>query len=303
MSDAAPDARSTQPAGRPQGRRGHWVSSPAGVTRADQIADTLRWDDVHARIGDGEPVVWCESPALSRGAATPVGGDLRFTGWALSPVGLESVTVEVVGRGSFAAEAGGRRPDIHRIFHPAPWSRRPGFEVAVPTGGWLPGRYEVTVSARDSRGSTASVGGSIEWLPTHEQLARDAESGVPALWVGEPRHDASDPLGNAVSVRGWASSPGGVESVLVELDGVEPAVAFVGDAVYEPQDDLPKSSFAVVLDATGLGPGRHALSVEAVGRDGSRSQRSGSVTIDPGERHRRRLAKRSATDPRSRGDG
>ena len=235
-------------------------------------------------------MVWCESPQLSAGAATPVQGELRIAGWAVSPAGIESVTVDVEGHGRFTADIGGRRPDVHKAFYPAEWARRPGFELTIPTAAWLPGVCEVTVSARDARGSSTSASGRIEWLPSLGELAADFKTGRPALWVGEPRCDMSDPLAETVSVRGWVSARGGVESVVVELEGLDPARAFVGDVAFEPEDDVPKSAFAIVLEAAGLGSGPRALTVDAVARGGASTRRSGKLLIDPAKRYRDRLA-------------
>lgn len=114
------------------------------MTAADEngAAENPQWQHALARLQAGQPVVWCESPQLAAAAATPVQGELRFTGWTVSPAGVESVTIEVEGHGGFTADIGGRRPDVHKAFFPAEWARRPGFELTIPTAAWLPGVYD-----------------------------------------------------------------------------------------------------------------------------------------------------------------
>ena len=250
-----------------------------------------------AALQAGEPVVRCERPRLGDGP-TPIQGDIELAGWAVSRAGIESVTVEVETHGSFAAELGLRRPDVHRDLYPARWSRRPGFELTIPTAGWLPGTYAVTVRARDAHGCSSSVGGRIEWLPRHDQLTAEPTSATPSQWVGEPRYDSSDPLGAAVSVRGWVSARTEVEGVVVALEGLEPGRAFLDTPVFGFDASLPKAAFALVLDATGLAPGVRHLAVEVLARDGAASRRAGQVLIDPGGRYRRRLVQRGALDRR-----
>lgn len=262
----------------------------------NETAEDREWRRALAALEAGEPVVRCEQPRLVEAAATAVQGDIGFAGWAVSKAGIDSVTVEVETHGAFAADVGRRRPDVHMAFYPARSSRRPGFELTIATAGWLPGTYEVTVSARDANGSSSSVSGRIEWLPDHDQLAGELASDAPALWVGEPRYDSIDPLGGAVSVRGWVSARAGVDRVVVGLEGIEPARAFVDTPVFERDAAVPRAAFALVLDAAELAPGPRALTVEAVARDGATSRRSGEVLIDPGARYRRRLAKRDARE-------
>jgi GT2 family glycosyltransferase len=253
-------------------------------------AERVRWPAALARIEAGRPALWCDSPVLSRTEAVPVHGELRFEGWAVSPGDIDSVTVEVAGRGSFAARTGRRRPDAHKAFYPARWARRPGFEVAIPTTGWLPGILDVTITARDRNGGSASQQGRLAWQPDRADLVGDLAAGLPALWVGEPAGSASEPLSDVISVRGWVSAREGVESVEAELEGLEPARAFLGEQRYEPQDDLPRSYFAIVLDARALDPAQRTLTVRAFAHGGSSTQRSGRVLIDPAARYRRRLA-------------
>ena len=265
----------------------------------NDAAEDREWRRTLAALEAGEPVVRCEQPQLDPDAATAVQGDIRFAGWAVSKAGIDSVAVDVEAHGAFAAEIGRRRPDVHKAFYPARWSRRGGFELTVATAGWLPGSYEVTVSARGADGASSSLSGRIEWLPDHDQLAGELASGAPALWIGEPRYDSVEPLGAAVSVRGWVSARAGLETVNVALDGIDPARAFVDAPVFERDAAVPRAPFALVLDASGLAPGPRALTVEALARDGAASRRSGEVVIDPDARYRLRLAKRRDAEQRS----
>jgi GT2 family glycosyltransferase len=248
-----------------------------------------RWEGVLERLAGAQPVVWCDWPQLSQDVVAEVDGELRFDGWAVSPAEIASVTVEVGGHGTFAAQVRRRRPDVRKAFHPARWARRPGFEAAIPTADWLPGNLDVTIRAHDRAGRSASQSGSIAWRPSRAELAVEFAAGAPALWVGEPSCGTSDPLAEELSVRGWVSARDVVESVVVELEGLEPAHAFVGEKRYEPEDDLPMANFAIVLDARGLDAATRTLTVRAITLGGSSTRRSGSVVVDPVARYRRRL--------------
>ena len=261
------------------------------------------WEELLARLRAGEPVVRCESPPLSGLDADPteVHDPVRFAGWAVSRAGIDSVTVDVLGRGSCTARVGLSRPDIRKAFHPDDAARRAGFEAVLPTAGWLPGTLDVTVTARGRNGLSASQAGRIAWRPARAQLLDDLAAGRPALWVGEPAVGPSDPLSDAVSVRGSASARDGIEAVEVELEGLDPAQAFVGPMRYEPQDDLPKAYFAIVLDARSLGPQERTLTVRAIARGGASTQRTGRVVVDPAARYRRRIAAVAGVRPRAAG--
>jgi O-antigen biosynthesis protein len=230
--------------------------------------------------------------------ATPIQGKLRLEGWAISPAGIGSVAVELSGHGSFTAEYGRRRPDVHKAFYPAPWARRAGFVAEIPTNGWLPSCFDVKVIAEDLDGRSTSHDGRITWTPDQRELALASAQGRPALWVGEPICDTSHPLSEEVSVRGWVSAQQPVESVVVELEGLEPAEAFVAERQYEPQDSLPKAGFAIVLDARGTERAECRLTVRATTRDGSSTQRAGTILIDPVARHRRRARRSPASGVR-----
>src|SRR5688572_13355331 len=85
----------------PHSPQGHAGISSAPVTQAPENAADLSWKVVLERIREERPVVWCEWPELSTGAATPVHGELRLEGWAVAPAGIASLEVEIADRGRF----------------------------------------------------------------------------------------------------------------------------------------------------------------------------------------------------------
>ncbi len=239
-------------------------------------------------------MVWCETLATSPdGNPGHVAGDIKLSGLAAAPAGIEDVTVEVANRGTFEAETGLRRPDLRRGLHTEPSARRPGFEVRIPTDEWLPGVYSVTVRVRDAEGRSCSSGGRIRWGPSTEQLLAAVSAGRPALYPVEPDLGGEGPLGDFVAARGWARGPVGVDRIVVEISG-QPLDAFLARA-YEIDASFhvaapSAANFNLVMDTRGLPAGAHRVTITAIGGDGASSRRWSDVLIDPVEHYREWLA-------------
>jgi GT2 family glycosyltransferase len=251
-----------------------------------------------ASLREGQPVVWCETLATSpHGDPRHVVGDLKLSGLAAAPAGIEEVTVEVASRGTFEAETGLRRPDLRPGLHTEPSARRPGFEATIPTDDWLPGTYCLTVRLRDAEGRSLSRAGRIIWRPSSEQLLGAVSEGRPALCPVEPDIGGDRPLGDFATARGWARGPAGVDRVVVEVSGQPPIEAFLAPFAYETNANFnvrgpSAANFNLLLDTRALPAGERRVAITAIGGDGTNSRRWSDVLIDPVEHYREWLTQR-----------
>lgn len=105
------------------------------------------------------------------------------------------------------------------------------------------------------------------------------------MWCEWPLLDGSTAIDEHVCVEGWAYCEGGLEDVLVLVDGERHSVSHGltrGDVDASiPGFDGHVSGFLHVLDTRAWTPGSHELTVVAVGRDGTAMGQRGTVVRGP----------------------
>ncbi len=222
-------------------------------------------------------VLECDLPIAS--PPLVVHNELVLSGRAASPGGTSGVIVELDGR-TFNACYGLDSTALAEILPETPGADRAGYHIRIDTSTWAPGCRDVALSAYDAEGGRAVIEGQLDIRP-FEEAGATAEANLAALarggramWLDEPRfRDGRAEIDGELRISGWAHLEDGVEAVVVTLDGhiqydavrpiVRPDLLDVHGA-----DIAAEAGFAVRLHAADCPPGRHSLSVVALGRDG-----------------------------------
>jgi 2-polyprenyl-3-methyl-5-hydroxy-6-metoxy-1,4-benzoquinol methylase len=209
---------------------------------------------------------------------------LDLSGWAVSPSGIGEVAVEVAGR-SYQASRGLPSPDLEALLPEIEGSRFGRFELRLPTRDLPRGRERVEVRATDAAGASVSLAGIVELQPFEPAATDDGErlaafqDGRTEMWCDEPNLDGSAEFLAPIRVAGWAHCSQGIESVFVDVDDrlrIEAAYGF-RYPLWFVDGTSRRVGFAATIDPREIGPGRHVLTVVALGRDGRSVGRQGEV--------------------------
>jgi SAM-dependent methyltransferase len=227
-----------------------------------------------AASGTG-PQLDCDLPLGRSGLVAH--NELVLTGWAASHKGIAGVAVQIedrqwnAGYGLDTPEVAARLPDF-------PKTDRAGYRLCIDTSDWEPGLHYVTVAAFDLEGDRSAIEGQVEVRP-FELPGRTVEDDLAALVEGKiamrlerPRlfEGVRDEVEGPIEISGWAHANGGIKTVMVTLDGrlqyeaLRPIVRPELLAAYGA-DVAAEAGFTLRLDSTECTPGRHSLSVVAIG--------------------------------------
>ena len=236
-----------------------------------------------ATVGNTGPVDGQHDPAGPRLACDlPVGrpgtvvhNELSLSGWAVSPVGISDVVVQIDDRLLHAAY-GLDTPWATESMPEIAGSGMAGYRLVLDTSSWAPGPRQVTITAYDQRGERADIAGEVEIVPfeapaasTEGRLAALAEGGIAfALERPSLAEDAPEVEG-PVEISGWAHAGKGLDTVLVTIDGQTRYEALRPIARPDLLDDYgeevaARAGFALQLHARDCPPGGHRLSVVAI---------------------------------------
>ena len=253
--------------------------------------------------------------------------ELAVTGWAVAPAGIAEIRVEIDGE-RHSPTTGLESPAVPPEMDGLEGADRAGFELRLDTRGWSRGQRTMVVTALDGLGRETAWRGEVEVLPYEAPpeslpaLAKAVEEGVTVMWCDAPPLDGSATLGGEITVSGWVHCAAGVEGVYLTVDGRRRygiAHGFWRRDVSETINSQLSGHGAVISGFTlrmathSWGPGRHHLTVVAVGRDGRAVGQGGSVTLDSRadpaggrpEREAKRLVPRDPArhSPSQDGDG
>jgi hypothetical protein len=234
----------------------------------------------------------CSLP-LGRHGLT-VHNELLLDGWAVSPKGVSGVAVQIGDRqwnASYGLDTSlptGAAEDV-------PGADRCGYRLCIDTAGWEPGPHYVTVAAFDVEGGRAAIEGTVQVRPFDAPCSTIAQhraalaEGRVAMSLDSPcAWDGVCEVDGALEISGWAHAENGIEAVLVTLDrhvqyeALRPIVypKLLGDL---GRDTASKAGFVLRVDPADCPPGRHHLTVVAIGRDGHATgiEQELSVLPDP----------------------
>jgi SAM-dependent methyltransferase len=217
----------------------------------------------------------CDLPVGQEG--TIAHNELVLSGWAVSPLGISGVAVQIGDR-VWNASYGLDTPELAAQVGEVPNVTRAGYRLCIDTSRWTPGPHYVTVAAFDMEGGRSAVEGTVEVQPfdagveTREPLAPSEDQLT--IQLDEPL-SAAEPreLTLPLRVTGWASAASGIEAVVVTLDGKTQYEALRPIARPDLLDShgpdvAANAGFALQLDPGECPPGLHTLTVVASARDG-----------------------------------
>lgn len=205
---------------------------------------------------------------------------LTVKGWSLNPSGVKSVAVYIGSKKIGDATVGLERDDVNKVMNSSGVYKDGedcGYTFTLAdTSAYPVGNYTVKIVSTGNDGTTASASIAAAKLPS-------------SLTVDKPASGAS--AGGSVEVSGWAVNATGVASVQILLDGtssgdatlavsradVEAMLERNGEASGYP--DAATSGFSYDLPLGSVKQGTHTLTVKAVGKDGSSSSVSRSITV------------------------
>jgi SAM-dependent methyltransferase len=218
--------------------------------------------------------------------------ELSLTGWAEGQAEVESVIVRI-GGGEHAAACD---PSAGGTATGPPGETRRRYELTLDVSGWPRGEHPFEVVATDADGAATTVAGVADVQPydpppgDEAGLIESATGGGSAMWCEQPDLASGGDVRGDLEISGWAIGAGGIDQVLVTIDGRLRLRALHGlmrpDLRWCFGDELASGcGFTLRLDPSEAPPGRHDVTVVAVAADGSAVGVSGSVHCHPGEPH------------------
>lgn len=222
----------------------------------------------------GPTSLHCDLPLGREGLVAH--NELVLSGSASSPLGIAGVVVQVderqwnagYGLDDPAGDGDADGPD------------RSGYSLRIDTSSWEPGPRHVTVAAFDRDGRRSAIEGVVEVRPFGPPRAvaparlGSLAPGEIAIRIEQPRIEAGTcEVHGPLEISGWAHARDGVEAVLVTLDGDVQHEALSPimrpDLLSECGAEVAAAAgFALRLDPTECPPGRHSLTVVALGSAG-----------------------------------
>ena len=236
------------------------------------------------------PQIGCDLAIDSPGAVAH--NELVVSGWAVSPDGVGNVLI-TVGDRAFNASYGLDTPALAAKLSGAPGAERAGYRLRLDTADWQPGSRPIAVAVYDESGKRAELKGEVTIRP-YEPAAGTAESqreriaaGKVAISLDTPRLlDRPAEIAGAVAIEGWAHAEGGVEAVIVTVDGAlqHEALRPIArpDLLAEHGSEVAlNAGFVSRLQGAECTPGRHSLTVVALGPDGAAAGVQGEFVARP----------------------
>jgi len=239
-----------------------------------------------------QPLLDCDLPIDRPGAFAH--NELILSGWAVSAARVTGVTVVIDAR-SLNASYGLDTPGVAARMPAIPGAGQAGYFLRIDTSAWDPGPRKVTIAAHDEAGNHSQISGEVTIRPfepassSPEENRKRIAAGKVAMWLDAPQILAvPSELEGPVEILGWAHAEGGIEAVIVTVDGCRQHEALRPIARPDLLGDYGAgvaldSGFASVLHETECEPGRHPLSVVALGRNGEATGIAGELLCLPQE--------------------
>lgn len=223
------------------------------------------------------PLLGCDLPLGDPGVIAH--NELVLSGWAVSPAGIESVSVTVDER-LWRAGYGLDSPWMLEALPAMPGSAHAGFLLRIDCSAFDPGSRTVAVTARDPLGRGTEIRGEVEFLPFEPMGFTPAENtaalaeGRPAMWVERPAlAEVAPQLTGEFELSGWAHAEAGIERIVITIDNRLHSLALRPlarpDLVPTYGEEVAAGAgFFLDFGAEDLPPGVHRMGVVAVASDG-----------------------------------
>ena len=218
-------------------------------------------------------------------------GHLALSGWAVSPVGISAVTVEIDDRPLGNAELGLLREDVGEEYKSIPLARYAGFRFAAHLRELKPGNHQVRVVVHNGMDDTRADARIFELeepaTAPENQAEFRCEIDTPRIVDGL----ATDPITGRLTIEGWALARSGVVGIDVLLDDNRLGEAHYGMArqdvgvAYADWQDSLRSGFAFHLPPRILRNGRHVVQLNMRARNGEVLQREFAINVRKSEEH------------------
>lgn len=193
---------------------------------------------------------------------------LPINGWALNVSGLNQVEIYVDNTKIGNANIGIARPDVAKAF-PDYNQINSGFSYTLDSSKLTAGNHKITIKATGNDGTSSSQNVTI-YRP------------AAITDIDFPQNNIIL-KGNSTNITGWALNPSGVKQVNILVDNKQAATAVLGDfrpdvAKVYPLYNNTKSGYHYTLDTSSIGGGKHTITVQALGNDGSTQSSNIAIT-------------------------
>jgi len=248
--------------------------------------------DTHHRIDSGpnlprRPLVEMQRLECQRAVLSPTGA-LLLSGFALSIPKVAAISVFQGDEKLGDAVYGGAQPAIGNRFPAIPHAHLPGFLFATQLSAPLRDAvFEIEALLENGKSFRTRVTAGSD-----QQVALGEGTPDPIFTLDEPKivdGALEAPLLGGLSIAGWAISRGGVDRIVVELDGKEVGTAYHGmrrEDVFKAYPEWPKallSGFAYSLPHRAFSLGEHLVSIRVIGANAEERRQSFKVTVGTGE--------------------
>ena len=212
-----------------------------------------------------------DTPTNNQGIIS--GNSINIKGWAVNKLGIKDVQVIMDGNFLIGAQYYISRPDVDAAMPGYPSGVNSGFisSIVAPS---TPGNHTITISAIGNDGSTNSSNVNINVLPQADTV------------IDTPTNDQEIISGNSINIKGWAVNKAGIKNVQVIMDGN----FLVGAQYYISRPDVDaampgypsgaNSGFICSMSAPST-PGKHTITISAIGNDGSTNSSNVNINVLP----------------------
>lgn len=242
-----------------------------------------------------------------------IDGMLFVTGWAISGLGIQDVSVWIGDQCLGPAEFGLPRHDVGDAHPLIPMARFSGYRAVLPAPEDLSSGSLVRVIARNGLGDEAATEHAVTLAPRPADTPqRPAPTEAPKLLrleIDSPSLSdsvAQEQIGNRLTIDGWALSDAGVAEIEVLLNGQLIGQAHHGIVrqdvarAFPGREDALRSGFAFHTPPRLLREGAHTVELRLTTRDGGSVKRSFGFQVrapeeaSPGRRIRTQITQAEA---------
>jgi beta-N-acetylglucosaminidase len=216
--------------------------------------------DVNTAYAGDQPRTYIDSPTANQSFTNQ---DIQVVGWALNASGVKEVQVLINGTYIGSAEIGLSRPDVDKTYPGYPGGAQSGYQYTVGVNSLKPGNNTITVDAIGNDGSSLSRNTVVNIVKPQ-----------PRIYIDSPTANQSS-TNQDIQVVGWALNASGVKEVRLSVNGKYVGNAEIGvsrldvDKAYPGYPGGKESGYRYTVDANSIKSGKHTITVDAIGNDGS----------------------------------
>lgn len=218
--------------------------------------------------------IYIDTPAVNQRYGNE---NITVSGWALDGSGVKEVNVYLNDKFVGQANRGLARPDVNTAFAGYTGGANSGYSYVIDSSKVDSGSYRIKVEA---------VGVNGAKINTYKDVViAKAVSTQNVTYIDHPL-SGSSVRSSSVLVDGWALNKSGIKKVNILVDGVLKGEATTGKERLDVDKAFPgypggkNSGYTFNLDLNGLDKGKHTITVQAVGLDGSFKNSDTVINVD-----------------------